>query len=594
VRQSLAQEESVSTSALEGTTSPLPRPARTPHFWNRQLTSYPATTTRYAYLAIVVLATIVLYYQLYIQYAVSTPIITHYNMTFTYFVYVSVVANAVGAFASLLAGLADRWGRANLTVYGLLIVGLLVAFAVPNAGSKGMYLALITIVGFVEGVILVTTPALVRDFSPQLGRASAMGYWTMGPVVGSLVVTAVTSHTFTGSTTWQDEFRYAGWSGLIVFVIALFGLRELSPQLRDQIMVTLRDRALVEARAKGLDVAAALKGQWRQMLRVDVISSALAISLFLLLYFAAVGSFTVYYVTTFNYSVQRTAGLLNWYWGANAISLVVIGFLSDLSKVRKPFMLIGALASIGVLIPFALAATRPSTSYYTFALLVAGIGIFGGMTYAPWMAGFTETVEKHNPAATATGLAVYGWIIRAVVAASSAILPIVVSSATPLVDHGAAVAQAQVQAGPALAVIDAHPKLFAQLSQFPPNAVPPALQAEAVQTVGLPGLLTVQKAQPQIAILQQYGPQVQAAAKNNPKDWQTWWWVCLGGEAVFIPFIFLMAGHWRPRRAREEIAAHERYVAEQLSALGMAPAPSAAEAGPGPDIDPGPGTPAEA
>jgi MFS family permease len=594
VRQTLAQEESVSTSALEGTTSPLPQPARTPRLWNRQLTSYPATTTRYGYLAIVVLATIVLYYQLYIQYAVSTPIIVHYNMTFTYFVYVSVVANAVGAFASLLAGLADRWGRANLTVYGLLIVGLLVAFAVPNAGSKGMFLALITIVGFVEGVILVTTPALVRDFSPQMGRASAMGYWTMGPVVGSLVVTAVVSHTFTGSTTWQDEFRYAGWSGLIVFVIALFGLRELSPQLRDQIMVTLRDRALVEARAKGLDVEAALKGQWRQMLRVDVISSALAISLFLLLYFAAVGSFTVYYVTTFNYSVQRTAGLLNWYWGANAISLVVIGFLSDLSKVRKPFMLIGALASIGVLIPFALAATRPSTSYYTFALLVAGIGIFGGMTYAPWMAGFTETVEKHNPAATATGLAVYGWIIRAVVAASSAILPIVVSSATPLVDHGAAVAQAQVQAGPALAVIDAHPKLFAQLSQFPPNAVPPALQAEAVQTVGLPGLLTVQKAQPQIAILQQYGPQVQAAAKNNPKDWQTWWWVCLGGEAVFIPFIFLMAGHWRPRRAREEIAAHERYVAEQLSALGMAPAPSAAEAGPGPDIDPGPGTPAEA
>ena len=43
-------------------------------------------------------------------------------------------------------------------------------------------------IGLVEGVILVATPALIRDFSPQLGRASAMGFWTLGPVVGSLVV----------------------------------------------------------------------------------------------------------------------------------------------------------------------------------------------------------------------------------------------------------------------------------------------------------------------------------------------------------------------------------------------------------------------
>jgi MFS family permease len=558
----------MSASATEGIPARAPRPTASHSLWNRQLVRYPDTAARYAYLAIVVIATVVLYYELYIQYAVSTAIITHYNMTFTYFIYVSVVGNAVGAFASLLAGLADRWGRANLTVYGLLVTGALVAFAVPNAGSKGMFLALIAIVSFVEGIILVTTPALVRDFSPQLGRASAMGYWTMGPVVGSLVVTLVTSHTYSGSTTWQDEFRYAGWAGLLVFVIALFGLRELSPQLRDQIMVSLRDRTLVEARAKGLDTEAALRGHWRQMLRTDVVGSALAISLFLLLYFAAVGSFTVYFVTTFGYSVQRTAGLLNWYWAANAIALVVIGFTSDRVRVRKPFMLFGALASIAVLIPFALVATRPQTSYYTFALLVAGIGIFGGFTYAPWMASFTETVERHNPAATATGLAVYGWIIRIVVAASSAILPIVVSSATPLVDHGAQVAAAQAQAGPALAIVQAHPQLFAQLEQYPANQVPPALQAQAVQQVGIPGLLTVQKAAPQLTILNAYGTQVQQAAAHNPKDWQTWWWVCVGGEAVFIPFIFLMAGRWSPRKAREDVEEHERQIDEQLAKLG--------------------------
>ncbi|NED58363.1 MFS transporter, partial [Micromonospora aurantiaca] len=84
------------------------------------------------------------------------------------------------------------------------------------------------------------------------GRATAMGFWTMGPVLGSLVVTTVTSATLDTSG-WQDELRYSGYTALVVFVIALFGLRELSPALRDQLMVSMRDRALIEARAKGLD-----------------------------------------------------------------------------------------------------------------------------------------------------------------------------------------------------------------------------------------------------------------------------------------------------------------------------------------------------
>ena len=149
------------------------------------------------YLAIVVLVTIVLYYQYYVPGAVSPSIIAHFGMTFNYYVYIIVVGNAIGAFGSLAAGLADRWGRANLVAYGLVIVGLLVTFALPNAGSKLTYGIWFSLVAVVEGVILVATPALVRDFSPQLGRASAMGFWTLGPVIGSLVLAEVSSHTLT-------------------------------------------------------------------------------------------------------------------------------------------------------------------------------------------------------------------------------------------------------------------------------------------------------------------------------------------------------------------------------------------------------------
>ncbi|HEV2638947.1 MAG TPA: MFS transporter [Actinocrinis sp.] len=537
--------------------------------WGRQLLHYPETGRRYWFLAISVATTIVLYYQLYVQYSMSTAILTHYGMTYTYFVFISVVANAVGAFGSLVAGLADRWGRANLTVYGSLGVGLLVTFWLPVASDKLMFGLVITLVSLVEGMILVTTPALVRDFSPQVGRASAMGFWTMGPVIGSLILNVVVSQTYKGATTWQQEVRFAGVAGLVVFVAALFGLRELSPRLRDQIMVSLRDRVLIEARAKGLQAESLLDNQWRQMLRFNVVGSAFAISAFLLFYYAAVGSFTVYYATVFGYLLQRTAGLLNWYWSTNALALILAGVASDRLRVRKPFMLVGALGSAVFVVLFALDATKPATGYYTFAWLCVGIGISGGLAFGPWMASFTETVERRNPAATATGLAVFGWINRILVAASVAVLPIVVSSVTPLVEHGAQVTVASQQAAPALAVINAHPQLFAQLENYPVfTSAPPALQAQAVQEVGAAGLTTVATAEPALKVLQQYGTSVSQASKDNPRDWRNWWWVCLAGQLLFIPFVFGMAGRWSPRRAKDDFDEYERIVAEQTAALG--------------------------
>jgi MFS family permease len=535
--------------------------------YRRDLAEYPATGRRMGYLAIVVITTVVLYYMLYIQYAVATSIITHFDMTYRYFVWVSVIGNAVGAFASLVAGLADRWGRANLVVYGLLVASLLVFLGMPNAGGKATYLVLFALVSFIEGIVLVATPALIRDFSPQVGRATAMGAWTMGPVIGSLVVTTVTSSTLDTSS-WQDELRYSGIAGLVVFVIAIVALRELSPALRDQIMVTLRDRALIEARAKGIDPKAARRGEWRQMLRLDVAGSALAIALFLLLYYAAVGNFVVYFATTYGYSEQRANAVANWYWAANAIALVVIGLASDRLKVRKPFMIVGAVGSIVVTAIFASRATHPTTGYYTFAWLFIGIGVFSGIAYGPWMASFTETVEKHNPAATATGLAVWGWTVRIVVAVSAAFIPVLVTSVTPLVDHGTEVTVAQQQAAPALAIVNAHPQLFAELGKYPPGKAPAALGAQAVQEVGPADLAVVQKAQPQLAVLTKYGAKVQKAAHDGPGQWRDWWWICVGGQVLFLPFVFVMAGRWSPKRARQDAEEHQAAVDRELAALG--------------------------
>ncbi len=402
--------------------------------WTRQLSHYPNTGPRTFYLGVTVLATIILYYEFYLQGAVATQIIQHYNMTFTYFVVISIVANGIGAFASLLAGFADRWGRANLVTYGLLITGALYAFALPHAPSKVWFMVIYSCVGFVEGIVLVATPALIRDFSPQVGRGFAMGFWTLGPVLGSLVVTEVSSNTLSSHPDWRFQFYLCGAVGLAVFVIAFVGLRELSPRIRDQLMVTMRDRVLVEARAAGLKLEDLTKGLWRQMIRPSIFGPAFAISLFLLLYYIAAGFAVVYFATVYGYSESKANALANWYWITNALTLVVTGLFSDYLRVRKPFMVLGTAISLVGIAFFAIAATKPETSYYHLAVLFIVIAFGGGMTYCAWMAAFTETVEKVNPAATATGLAVWGWIIRVVVTVALLVLTFVVSSTSTLVD----------------------------------------------------------------------------------------------------------------------------------------------------------------
>jgi MFS transporter, ACS family, D-galactonate transporter len=634
-----------------------PRSSPLSWLWQRQLDRYPANGARALYLGIVVVATVLLYYELYIPGAVATNIIADFGMSLKYFIAISIVGNAVGALASLAAGLADRWGRANLVVIGLFITGALVCFVLPATHSKEAYLIAFALVSLVEGVILVATPALIRDFSPQLGRASAMGFWTLGPVVGSLVVTSVSSATLDTHPDWQFQFRLCGAIGLVVAVIALLGLRELSPKLRDQLMVSIRDRVLIEARAAGIDPEQALKGSWRQMMSFDIIGSAFAVSVFLLFYYIAVGFFVIYFALIYGYDAAKVNGMANWYWATNAVTLVVVGVLSDKIRVRKPFMVVGAIISaIGVAI-FASKATDPTTSSTTFIQLFVVIAFGGGMAYCAWMAAYTETVEKHNPAATATGLAVWGGIIRGVVTLSLLVFLGLVSSSSALVDFGtktgelagkyqtelgtlaalSPATQAKLAANPTdpatqaqavselsgvsvqdvatviqtstqyaqqlqtlqaidpdtLAKLSANPadqaagatavgEIVAKLNVTPAEAI---TRLQATAQVPKPALAVVAASgtkvkeagdrltaagkvpKEDLAFLQAHGAEVQQAQIDSPREWKRWWWICFAGQIVFIPFIFVLAGRWSPRKAAEDARAHDEAVARELEAL---------------------------
>ncbi len=585
---------------------------------HRELDSYPRPIRRYSLLTIVVVTTIVLYYLYYVEGAVAPLMLPYYHMSFFYFLMLLVVSNAVGAFTAFIGGLSDKVGRANLAVGGLLALGIVQLVAVPNTASKMGFAVEYVIIGFIEGIILVVTPALIRDFSPQVGRASAMGFWALGPTAGSLVASLVATRTLSHLAPWQDQFIISGIVCLVMFVIALFSLRELAPSLRDQLMVSIRERALVEARAKDVDVEEAIAHPLRSMLHLDLISSATAISLFLLVYFASVSVLTIYWAVVFSQSTSNADGINTWYWAFDCGALVVVGFLSDRLRVRKPFMLVGALGSIAALLVVISQVHHPQTSYYTLVLTVSYLGVFIGCAYTPWMAAYTEAVEARNPALSATGLAVWGWILRLVVAASFLILPHVVTTATTIVDNQSAATtlealQAAQRYVPSLVPNAALPPVaplpvIDRLRAAPePGTIPARALADlitrldathdlatsiqqlpAAQQKQLAGLVSFQplatkvlqgskvsnadiakvsSSSPQLGQLLRAMVTLVPAQKASPQEWERWWWVCLAGMVIFLLLVFTMRGPWSPRKARLAIEEHERWIAVELAKL---------------------------
>jgi hypothetical protein len=455
---------------------------------------------------------------------------------------------------------------------------------------------------------------------------------------------------------WQSQYYIAGTASILAAFVAIAFLRELSPALRDQLMVELKDRALIEAKAATVDPEQLLEHHWRRLLKLDVLGSAVGVSLLLFVYFTTLLLGVVYFTTTYGYSESRANGLMNWWWIPAVITILTAGFVSDAIKVRKPFMFAGGAFMAAGALRLALNSTSPHTTHTALATTMLLLGVGMGLAYAPWMASFTETVENHNPAATATGLAIWGWTIRAAVAICGIATATIVSAATPLVDQGPHVQQlatkyqaelataakidpstqqalaanpndatakvtalsevsgltasdaaraasigqryarelataatltpstqaalvakpdqatlatavTEIATGLKISPADAADKL-AELAKVPPADLAfmatngPAVKSAVARLTALGAVPAAD-----LAYLHQHGPEVAQALADAPKQWRTWWLVCFAAALAFIPAIFVMAGHWSPRRARAALAEHERRVAQELAEL---------------------------
>jgi MFS family permease len=532
------------------TAATAPLPLR--RLWQRELPEYPTGARRIWYLGIVFAATVVAYYENFISGAVTPQLLGSFHISFLYFAVVTAVANAIGAIGSLLSGVADKVGRGNMAIVGLFGVSLVTLLWLPHVTTGAQYGIAFGAAGIFEGVILVVTPALMRDFSPQVGRAQAMAFWTVGPVLGSLLVTEVSSHTLDSHPRWQFQFEVAGSAGLAVCVLALLCLRELNRADRDRIVGALEAETGAALSSREMSHEAATYRPYRQMFRLDIVGPAIGISVFLLMYYTAIGVLPVYFQTDLNFSASQSNSLLNWLWATAAVSMLVFGALSDKLRIRKPFVFAAGLASVAVEIAFLSKAGSGSPTFSSIAILLALTGVWLGAAYAPWMAAFTETVEHRNPALSATGLAIWGWILRVTVASAVISIPLVVSAVTPIVDNGPSVLQAQAYFGQSkplqllLAEAQAHPKVFTDLAASPND---PAVQKRAIEAVGAPTVLTLagdKTAQRNLVLLAAKAPVVLKAQADSPGQWRTWFWICTIGALALCPLSLLLRGPWRP------------------------------------------------
>jgi MFS family permease len=189
---------------------------------------------------------------------------------------------------------------------------------------------------------------------------------------------------------------------------------------------------VAEARARGLDPEDAGDHPWRRVLRPDVIVPAFGCAVLLLVYYTAVVFFPSYFATVRGFSLASANSLGVWLWAFAGAALLLAGIASDATGVRKPFMVAGAVGAIASTV--VLADLGRATPYGMYALMVSLLAVCLGVAFGPWMAAFTETVERRNPELTGTGLAVWSWIVWAAVVIFLLIVPVVVPSLASVTD----------------------------------------------------------------------------------------------------------------------------------------------------------------
>src|SRR5580704_16446154 len=205
-----------------------------------------------------------------------------------------------------------------------------------------------------------------------------------------------------------------GFLAIVMYLPVVLFLKDLSPELRLKIYQT--EVAALEMEGRRLPSATELPASavaaFTALLKhfepwLMVFPFTLSLSLYVVI--QAFGP--LMFTEAFHYTPADAAAMCAHFWLGNMGALVATGFVSDRLQRRKPFMIIGAIITSGMLIWWipTFGAPLQRTTMTTFATV---LGCFIGMTIVPWSAQYSETLEEISPALQATGWAFYGLVAR--------------------------------------------------------------------------------------------------------------------------------------------------------------------------------------
>lgn len=313
--------------------------------------------------------------------------------------------------------LADKFGVKNIMIFATLTCALATFLFAHSHGFAEAMLGRF-FMGFGSSFAFVCLLVIVSNWFPQrffgffAGASQFIG--TMGPVLagGPLVSWLIDTH-----TNWRVALSSIGAFGIALALLTLIFVKS-KPRGAENTLLLLSKNESILIRLKRLF-------KTKQAWAIAVYSATVYVSIAVM---AAVWGTD--YLQTVGLSQQSAAYMISIAWVAYAIGCPALGFLSDLSNRRKPFLILCAvlgLASMSLM----LYGHFKSEAAYEALFFMLGLAATGQNI------GFAAIAEHANPDTKASALG----LNNALITLSGAFLPLAIgylislSSASSNAEH---------------------------------------------------------------------------------------------------------------------------------------------------------------
>ncbi|MER7506016.1 MFS transporter [Nonomuraea pusilla] len=388
-------------------------------FYVRELHVYPVGNARVRLLAIAVLASLVANFETTL--ATILPLLMRdLGMSLTVYGQLAALSVLVGGLSAGFGGiLCDRWGRVAILVPTLTVTAACNFLLATVETVTGLFVVRCLML-FIEGAAITITASLVRDFSPRMGRAQAFGFWTWGPVGASFLASAIAGFTLPlFGDAWQSQAIIMGVVSLVLCALILWQIAEPSAALRARVLDS--EQAVSAEEQAG-------KARLKELLRhphlwVHVLgNTGWQVLYWTLAIFGQTILTEAFGLGTAEANRVVALGIL-----LNAVTVVVVGRVSDRLRLRKPFTAAGTVLTVAALAYFVtLMGSAASSGHVTAAY--AALFLFMGVAYVPWMANFSENAEDVEARLQGAALGLWGMVVRVMIVVLLVVSPLVVKA----------------------------------------------------------------------------------------------------------------------------------------------------------------------